>query len=266
MPRLASTLFATIVITLGGEQLQSAELNVLQVESAADPFSAGPPQFVPKKPEQPGIAEPPVERVSCGPGNASAQRVQSISAEPAAEAAARARIESELSATTQFDYLDLALRDAIRDIAVRHDLPIVFDAGSLEDVGIDSSTPVTLTLKRTTLRSALRLLLRDLDLTYVIRNEVLMITTRDVAMSQLSTRFYRASEAIPTREDMESITVLLMESVAPESWDSVGGAGHAAYLPSLSAWAVTQQDDVFPEIDGFFAAILRLSEQANRKP
>ena len=59
---------------------------------------------------------------------------------------------------------------------------------------------------------------------------------------------------------LESITTLLMDSVAPETWDSVGGTGHATYLPRLSAWAVTQQDDVFPEIDGFFAAILRLSE------
>ena len=30
MPRLASILFATIVITLGGEQLQSAEFDVVQ--------------------------------------------------------------------------------------------------------------------------------------------------------------------------------------------------------------------------------------------
>ena len=71
MPRLASILFATIVITLGGEQLQSAEFDVLQAESAADPFLAGPPPSVPKKPEQAGIAEPPVGRVSCEPENAS---------------------------------------------------------------------------------------------------------------------------------------------------------------------------------------------------
>ena len=71
MPRLASILFATIVITLGGEQLQSAEFDVVQAESAADPFLAGPPPSVPKKPEQPGIAEPPAERVSCEPENAS---------------------------------------------------------------------------------------------------------------------------------------------------------------------------------------------------
>ena len=99
--------------------------------------------------------------------------------------------------------MDLALRDAVQDIAARHNLPIVFDARSLEDAGDRQQYAGYHEPERNNASMArCELLLRDLDLSYVIRDEVLMITTRDVAKSQLSTRFYSASETIPTREDI----------------------------------------------------------------
>lgn len=265
MSRLASILFAAILIASSAEHVQSAELDPFGAESVASPSVAGVPQSVPKKSEQSDTAKRATGRASGQPQHTPAQRVESISAEPPAAAAARARIESVLSATTQFEYLDEPLKDVVDDIHVRHEIQIVFDRRALEDVGTDLSTPVTISVAGTTLRSALRLLLRNLDLTYVIHDEVLMITTSDAAKSQLSTRFYPVPETIPCREDLESINTLLTDSVAPESWDSVGGTAHAAYVPGLKAWAVTQTDDNFPEVDGFFSAILRLSEQAHRR-
>ena len=53
-------------------------------------------------------------------------------------------------------------------------------------MGIGTDTPVTKNLKGITLRSALRLMLRELSLTYIIKDEVLLITTPEEAESQLS--------------------------------------------------------------------------------
>ena len=43
----------------------------------------------------------------------------------------------------------------------------------IEDAGITTDTPITKSLKGITLKSALRLILKELEMTYVIRDEVL---------------------------------------------------------------------------------------------
>ena len=60
-----------------------------------------------------------------------------------------------------------------------HAIPIVLNAKKLEEAGVNIDTPVTKRLKGLTLRSALNLLLDDLELTYAVQNGVLMITTED---------------------------------------------------------------------------------------
>jgi hypothetical protein len=49
--------------------------------------------------------------------------------------------------------------------------------GLRDGEGIAANTPITGNIKHATLRSALRLLLRDLDLTFVVRSDHLLITT-----------------------------------------------------------------------------------------
>ncbi|MEX2114740.1 MAG: hypothetical protein WD845_16225, partial [Pirellulales bacterium] len=50
--------------------------------------------------------------------------------------------------------------------------------------------PVTLEVDNVSLRTALRLLLRRLDLTYVVEDEVLLITTVDAASQRIVTTVY----------------------------------------------------------------------------
>ena len=55
---------------------------------------------------------------------------------------------------------------------------------------------MTKTLRSITLRSALRLILKDLELTYVVRDEVLQITTPEDAESQLITKVYPVGDLV----------------------------------------------------------------------
>src|SRR5205823_11644901 len=66
----------------------------------------------------------------------------------------------------------------------------------LEEASVSPDTPVTKTLRGVTLRSALRLILKDLELTYVIRDEVLQITTPEDAESQLITKVYPVGDLV----------------------------------------------------------------------
>ena len=55
---------------------------------------------------------------------------------------------------------------------------------------------MTVDLKGISLRSALRLMLKELSLTYLIKDEVLLITTPEEADNQLSTKVYPVADLV----------------------------------------------------------------------
>ncbi|MDA7493004.1 VWA domain-containing protein, partial [bacterium] len=100
------------------------------------------------------------------------------------------RIQSALGDETSQSFIELPLSEAITQISEAHDIPIVIDNQALEDIGLSAEEPVTITLKNVTLRSFLRIMLRDLDLTYVIKDEVMQITSQEAAEENLVTKVY----------------------------------------------------------------------------
>ena len=113
------------------------------------------------------------------------------------------KIRDALKSATQLEFFDAPLSDVIDYLKDYHDIEIQLDTRALEDVGITSQSPVTKTLKGISLKSALRLLLRDLSLTYVIEDEVLLITTPEEAENRLSTKVYPVADlVIPVQTPM----------------------------------------------------------------
>ena len=109
---------------------------------------------------------------------------------------AETRILAALDDETTFDYVGQPLKDVLDDIKFNHNIEIVLDNKALEDFGIDTGTPITRSLKGITLRSALRLMLGELELTYVIKDEVLQITTPEEADAQLLTKVYPVGDLV----------------------------------------------------------------------
>ncbi|MGH7140902.1 MAG: hypothetical protein ACREHD_34665, partial [Pirellulales bacterium] len=106
------------------------------------------------------------------------------------------KILEALDERTELDFLDQPLEDVMEYLKQRHGIEIQVDNKGLAEAGIGSDTPVTRTLKGITLRSALKLLLGELDLTYVIRNEVLLITSKAEADNMLSMRVYPVADLV----------------------------------------------------------------------
>jgi ferric-dicitrate binding protein FerR (iron transport regulator) len=105
---------------------------------------------------------------------------------------ARRKIEEALNSPTQLEFVETPLQDVIEYLKDYHRIEIQIHRKALHDVGLDPSTnPITANLKGISLRSALRLILRERDLTYVIQSDVLLITTpeeasRDIALENYS--------------------------------------------------------------------------------
>jgi hypothetical protein len=106
------------------------------------------------------------------------------------------KIAAALTDKTEVDFDEQPLSDVIDYLKDRHDIEIQLDGKALADAGVGSDTVVTRHMKGITLRSALRLLLGELDLTYVIKDEVLMITTKTEAENMLSTKVYPVADLV----------------------------------------------------------------------
>src|SRR5207248_6498552 len=57
-------------------------------------------------------------------------------------------------------------------------------------------TPITKVLKGVTLKSALKLILHDLGLAYIVRDEVLLITSKEEADTYLVTKVYPVGDLV----------------------------------------------------------------------
>jgi len=106
------------------------------------------------------------------------------------------KILSELKKPTELDFVDTPLSEVVNYLKDRHQIEIELDQRALQDVGVDTNTPITKSLRGISLRSALRLLLRELDLTYVIKDEVLLITTPEQAGNDLVLKVYPVADLV----------------------------------------------------------------------
>ncbi len=115
--------------------------------------------------------------------------------EPAAEflpplSPSEEKILAVLEKPTTMEFHETPLQDAIDYLKDLHGIQIRLDTKALEDAGMGSDTPVSYSVNGVKLKSGLRWLLRPHDLTYLVRDEVLLITTTDNAAVELFTRTY----------------------------------------------------------------------------
>ncbi len=95
------------------------------------------------------------------------------------------------------DHEETPLGDVVQQLRDLTGIPIQLDQKALEEAGIAPDTPVTGKLGAgISLRSALRLLLGNVDLTYLIKNEVLLITTKEKAETNLVVKVYPVADLV----------------------------------------------------------------------
>lgn len=122
----------------------------------------------------------------------SERRRQAEAADPAENDSNDARLLAALDEPTELDFNAQPLADVVSYLRARHGIEIEFDRQALSRQNIAADAPVTRRLKGVALRSALRLLLSEMDLTFVIRNQALWITTKAAAETMRSPKIYSA--------------------------------------------------------------------------
>jgi type II secretory pathway component GspD/PulD (secretin) len=119
-------------------------------------------------------------------------------------------IERRLDLPITLSFKDMPLRQVIDDLREEMGLNIIPDTKALEEEGISLERPVTLKVESISRKSALNILLRMVHLTYIIKDEVLQITTEKHARGKLVQKSYPVADlvipidnyAIPTVANM----------------------------------------------------------------
>lgn len=153
------------------------------------------------------------------------------------------RIAAALDQPTEMNFVETPLDEAIAALMERHDIPILLSVRKLQDAGVTVNSPVTKRLTGISLRSGLRLLLKEMDLVCVVRDEVLWITTPDEPGSQLHDVAYPVTDLVESARgrDFESLIEIIERTIAPHSWDDVGGPGSIGRLHG--GWLLIRQTD-----------------------
>lgn len=94
------------------------------------------------------------------------------------------------------DFTATPLEEVIEFLRDEYQIEIQLDTTALDELGLGPDEPVTVNLRNVSLRSALRRMLGGLELTYIIEDEVLLITTEEEAELKLTVKVYPVGDLV----------------------------------------------------------------------
>jgi hypothetical protein len=231
---------------------------------APDPIS--PPRPAPTttparaNPLQPGAVQPVSE----------VPRDNFCKCEGDANLAASAKIEQALNTqlrSTGLEFADTPLEEVMHLLQDEYDIPIQIDVAALEEHGIGRDEPVTINLKSISLGSALRLMLKPLQLTSMIEDEVLLITTPAEAESRIKICVYDVRDLIDANPSasLKQLTDVVTSCVSSESWEGSRGKGSIrSYPPNLLV--ISQPQPVHVQIQDLLKRMRQMRQAPRQEP
>jgi type II secretory pathway component GspD/PulD (secretin) len=210
---------------------------------------------------------------------------QSGKSAPTAKPASESKIEQLLKTPVTLSYRDAPLSKVIEDLRTAHGLNIVVDALALEENGASLDSAVKLYLEQVSLRSALNLILHQCQLTWVIKDDVLLVTTPEQARGKLRQLTYQVADLIvpvnrspvvlslggdvvkcdrattkePATTEKELIQ-LITSTIAPRQWSEMGGPGTIDYHTLTMSLVVNQTPDIQEQVADLLVALRRLQD------
>jgi general secretion pathway protein D len=105
-------------------------------------------------------------------------------------AAAQMSLQEKLNQRIDFDVVEMPLKDVCGMLRQSTGIQLILQMKKLEEASVSADTPITKSLHQVRLSTLLDLLLKDLELTYVEKDGLLLITTPEDAESKLEIRVY----------------------------------------------------------------------------
>jgi hypothetical protein len=181
------------------------------------------------------------------------------------------QVEAALTRKLTLDFVETPLAQVADYLQDQTGLLILLDKQALDDLGIGSDAPVTTSCKNMSLRAALGHMLRPLDLTWMLRNGALVITSPEGADACLETRLFSVTDLVYPAEatgaqesDEDTLLDLITTTVAPQSWDAVGGPGAIEMFRGILV--VSQTRGVLDQVRALLTAYRQARKLAGEHP
>jgi hypothetical protein len=174
----------------------------------------------------------------------------------------RDTLQSPLKATG-LDFADTPLEEIVALLQEEYGIPIKLDTPALSEMGLSPDEPVTISLRSISLHAALRLMLKQIGLTYLIQDEVLLITTPDEAERQLRTCVYDVRDLVDAAKahGTDEIIDAIVSCVATETWAENGGGEAEIRSLKPGLLVVSQMQSVHEQIRELLATIRAIRSQ-----
>jgi hypothetical protein len=187
-----------------------------------------------------------------------------VSADESAAALREGAIHRALETNVSLTVEQQPLNEVVADVARQIDVPLFFDRTTLLDEGVRFNNPVTLSVSDVSARAALKLILDPFQLTWLIRHEVLIVTTGAKAGEFDEARVYDVAEIAPKvrtktgtiLHDLISIPNAIATTIQP---DSDWGNGPGVIMPfrwgGILALVIPQTPHAHEEVAEFLEAL-----------
>jgi len=177
---------------------------------------------------------------------------------------AEAKIRSELDDMTIVEFIDTPLEDVLTYLEDYHEIEIEIDQRAFDKLGIVSCLPINRNLHGISLRSALSLILSSVDLTYLVEDEVLLITTIEEAETHLHAVVYPVGELIRPAGDpsdpftrqqkglcLDDLIEIIRTMADPFGW----GEGTGMFAAFGNHLVIQQTEPAHQEIESLLRAL-----------
>jgi hypothetical protein len=168
-----------------------------------------------------------------------------------------------LNSSLTAPFTNTKLREAIDYLQEKTGQTILLDEASLRDANVDKDDPVDFPRKKVTFRTILRKILGDRGLTYVIRDEMLVVVTPQKARDMMVARTYPVGDLVNpiqtggpffnlvwSQQMAQLLINQIKASVDPSIWEQ---GGTITYNPALRALLIRAPAEVHYQM-GFGAS------------
>jgi hypothetical protein len=205
---------------------------------------------------------------------------------------AEMRIRGVLQDKADLQFANQSLKDVLKVIKDKYQLDLQIDDATLNQLKSDvnakriaeqkdskSTVPVLafdplatridFSAKGLTLRPVLNLILSQADLAAIIKDDVMLITTKDVANTTMITELYDVRDLVLRDNDLtgnadfDTLIDLIRSTLTPQSWDNSGGQGSVAGFSNggICALVVWQNYDGQEQVEGLLTKLRSLRPQ-----
>lgn len=150
-------------------------------------------------------------------------------------------IRRKLEQNVSVEFVDTPLEAAAEQLAKNAKVDIRLDRPALRDARIREREPVTLKLADRKLRTVLDAFALEVQLTWMLRDGVLWITTGEYAETDPPIAVYDVRDLCRNEDESDALIEAITMQAQPETWDEVGGYG-SIQAPKPGVLVVTQRE------------------------